>query len=456
MPNYNKLPLKTLLAKASPLRSGDVLGGVAADNAEDRVRAQMALAETPLSRFLEEELVAYKEDEVTRLILDSHDAQAFGPVKSFTVGELRDYLLSERADSRSIASLSPGLTPEMAAAASKLMRAQDLILAASKITVVTRFRDTIGLPGRFSSRIQPNHPVDDLKGILASALDGLFYGSGDAVIGVNPVSGSLENLLKINSLMAELIERYEIPTQSCVLTHVTDTLELVRRGAPVDLCFQSIAGTEKANRGFGVSLSLLREAKDAVLSLGRGTVGKENVMYFETGQGSALSSDASFGIDQQTVEARAYAVARRFKPFLVNSVVGFIGPEYLADGKQIIRASLEDHFCGKLLGLPMGLDLCYTNHITADQDDMDVALTALGAAGCTYVMGVPGADDIMLNYQSTSYHDVAYLRKITGKLPAPEFQEWLVKMGIHDESGALLKPSVKIPLLAGGGGLAGF
>jgi ethanolamine ammonia-lyase large subunit len=448
MTNYSKLPLKTLLAKASPKRSGDVLGGVAAENDEDRARARIALADVPLVRFLQEPFTPYSEDEVTRLIIDTHDGEAFHQIKSLTVGEFRDYLLSDEADAATLAKLSPGITPEMAAAVSKLMRAQDLILAASKIVVITKFRDTIGLPGRFSSRIQPNHPLDDVKGILASTMDGLFYGSGDAVIGINPVSGSLENLGRINILIGELIEHYRIPTQSCVLTHVTDTIELINRGIPVDLCFQSIAGTEKANKGFGVSLSILREANDAALSLKRGTVGQENVMYFETGQGAALSSDAAFGIDQQTVEARAYAVARYFKPFLVNSVVGFIGPEYLFDGKEIIRASLEDHFCGKLLGLPMGLDICYTNHIKADQDDMDLTLTALGAAGCTYVMGVPGADDIMLNYQSTSYHDVAYLRKLLNKLPAPEFQEWLESMGIHDESGALLKPKPGLPLLA--------
>jgi ethanolamine ammonia-lyase large subunit len=441
------MPLKTLLAKASYPKSGDALAGIAADNDEDRARARMALADQPLRRFLEEWLVPYEEDEVTRLIADGHDREAFAPVSGFTVGDLRDFLLSGQADAHVLASLAPGLTPEMAAAASKLMRAQDLILAASKVTVVTSFRDTLGLPGRFSSRIQPNHPLDDARGILASTMDGLFYGSGDAVIGVNPVSGSLENLARINHLLAELIERHRIPTQSCVLTHVTDTLELIRRGAPVDLCFQSIAGTEKANRGFGVSLAILKEAHEATLSLGRGTVGKDNVMYFETGQGAALSSDAAFGIDQQTVEARAYAVARHFRPFLVNSVVGFIGPEYLFDGKEVIRASLEDHFCGKLLGLPMGLDICYTNHIKADQDDMDLCLTALGAAGCTYVMGVPGADDIMLNYQSTSYHDVAYLRRILGKLPAPEFQAWLESMGIHDDGGRLLAPRPGQPLL---------
>ncbi|MDR2353308.1 MAG: ethanolamine ammonia-lyase subunit EutB [Deltaproteobacteria bacterium] len=444
--SFIKLPLKQLLAKASPPRSGDVLAGVAAQSDEERVRAQQALAEVPLERFLNEEFVPYETDEITRLILDTHDREAFQKIKSFTVGELRDYLLAEQVDGAMIAGFSQGITPEMAAAVSKLMRAQDLALVASKITVITKFRDTLGLKGRFSSRVQPNHPTDDAKGILASTLDGLSYGCGDAVIGVNPVSGSLDKLSKINYILAELLDRYQIPTQSCVLTHVTNTIELIKRGAPVDLCFQSVAGTEKANQGFGINLQLLAEAYDATLSLKRYTLGK-NVMYFETGQGAALSSDAAFGIDQQTVEARAYAVCRHFSPLLVNSVVGFIGPEYLYNGKEIIRAGLEDHFCGKLLGLPMGMDICYTNHTDADQDDMDLLLTMLGAAGCTYVMGVPGADDIMLNYQSTSYHDINYLRKILNKSPAPEFQEWLEKMGITDRTGALLPPGPGVPAI---------
>ena len=432
--------LREILAKASPLRSGDVLAGVAAANDEERVRAQMVLADVPLKRFLNEDVVPYEKDEITRLILDSHDAAAFAPISSFTVGQFRDWLLTDAANAESLAALTAGITPEMAAAASKLMRLQDLILVASKCSVVTRFRNTIGLPGHFSVRLQPNHPTDDARGILASTIDGLYYGSGDAVIGINPASDSLENIARLLCLLDELIARYEIPTQSCVLTHVTNAVELIRRGVPLDLCFQSIAGTEKANASFGIDLSLLEEAWQATLELGRGTVG-EDVMYFETGQGSALSANANFGVDQQTLECRAYAVARRFRPLLVNTVVGFIGPEYLFNGKQIIRAGLEDHCCGKLLGLPMGVDICYTNHADADQDDMDALLTLLGAAGCNFIMGIPGADDIMLNYQSTSFHDAAYLRKLLGKRPAPEFETWLESMGIHNDAGALLPPA---------------
>ena len=433
-------PLREILAKASPLRSGDVLAGVAAANDEERVRAQMVLADVPLKRFLNEAVVPYEKDEITRLILDSHNTAAFAPVSSFTVGQFRDWLLTDAANADSLAALASGITPEMVAAASKLMRVQDLILVASKCRVVTRFRNTIGLPGHFSVRLQPNHPTDDARGILASTIDGLYYGSGDAVIGINPASDSLENIARLLYLLDELIARYEIPTQSCVLTHVTNAVELIRRGVPLDLCFQSIAGTEQANASFGINLAMLDEAWQATLSLGRGTVG-EDVMYFETGQGSALSANANFGVDQQTLECRAYAVARRFRPLLVNTVVGFIGPEYLFNGKQIIRAGLEDHCCGKLLGLPMGVDICYTNHADADQDDMDALLTLLGAAGCNFVMGIPGADDIMLNYQSTSFHDAAYVRKLLGKRPAPEFEAWLESMGIHDAAGALLPPA---------------
>jgi ethanolamine ammonia-lyase large subunit len=429
--------LKELLAKASPLRSGDVLAGVAAGTEEERVLAQMELAGVPLIRFLEEHVVPYEEDEVTRLIIDTHDQEAFAPVRGLTVGELRDWLLTDAADGPTLARLAPGLTPEMAAAVSKLMRVQDLVLVASKCRVVTQFRNTIGLPGTFSVRLQPNHPTDDLTGIAASTLDGLCYGCGDAVIGVNPATDSLDNIRRILDMLDGLISRYAIPTQGCVLTHVTTTMEAIRRGAPVDLCFQSIAGTGAANASFGVSLSLLGEALDATRSLARGTLG-DNVMYFETGQGSALSAGAHHGVDQQTLEARAYGVARRFEPLLVNTVVGFIGPEYLLNGKQITRAGLEDHFCGKLLGLPMGVDVCYTNHAEADQDDMDALLTLLGAAGCTFVMGVPGADDIMLNYQSTSFHDAAYLRKLLGRRPAPEFAAWLESSGVLDGDGRLV------------------
>ncbi len=413
--------LRTLLAKASPLRSGDELAGLAAATAEERVRAQMALADVPLKRFLAEPVVPYESDEVTRLICDSHDAAAFAPLAHLTVGEFRDWLLSEQATGERLASLAPGITPEMAAAVCKIMRLQDLVSAAAKCRVVTRFRSTIGLPGRLSTRLQPNHPTDDPRGIAASVLDGLSYGNGDAVIGVNPVSdnaGTVEALLR---MLDGIREHYQIPTQICVLAHITTGIEAIRRGAPVDLLFQSIAGTEAANRAFGVSLALLDEGCQAARELHRG----EQVMYFETGQGSALSGGAHHGVDQQTCEARAYAVARRYQPFLVNSVVGFIGPEYLYNGKQIVRAGLEDHFCGKLLGLPMGCDICYTNHAEADQDDMDALLTLLGVAGCNYIMGVPGADDVMLHYQSTSFHDALYVRDVLHLKPAPEFEAWM-------------------------------
>jgi len=421
--------LRELMAKATPHRSGDELAGVAAESAEERVAAQLCLAEVPLAHFLEESLIPYEDDEVTRLIVDTHDAEAFAPVSGLTVGGFREWLLRYETDERALVGLAPGLTPEMVAAVSKLMGNQDLILVAQKRRVVTAFRNTIGLPGRLSVRLQPNHPTDDPKGIAAAVVDGLLYGCGDAVIGINPATDSVPAVETLLRLLDELIHRYAIPTQSCVLAHVTTQLEAMRRGAPVDLVFQSIAGTEAANRSFGVNLALLAEAQSAALALGRGVVGK-NVMYFETGQGSALSAGAHHGVDQQTCEARAYAVARRFSPLLVNTVVGFIGPEYLYDGKQIVRAGLEDHFCGKLLGLPMGVDVCYTNHAEADQDDMDTLLTLLGVAGCNYIMGVPGADDIMLGYQSTSFHDSHYLRQALGLKPAPEFEAWLEKMRI--------------------------
>lgn len=421
--------LRDVLAKASPARSGDALAGIAAASAAERVAAQMALAEIPLKHFLDEAVVPYEADEVTRLIVDTHDADAFAPVRHLTVGDFRDWLLGDAADASALAALAPGLTPEMAAAVSKLMRVQDLILVAQKARVVTRFRNTIGLRGRMSTRLQPNHPTDDPAGIAASLLDGLMYGSGDAVIGVNPVSDSPAAICSLLEMLDAVIQRYRIPTQACVLTHVTTTLDAINRGMPVDLVFQSVAGTEAANAGFGVNLALLQEAHDVALGLKRGTVG-DNVMYFETGQGSALSAGAHHGVDQQTCEARAYAVARRFRPLLVNTVVGFIGPEYLYDGKQILRAGLEDHFCGKLLGVPMGCDICYTNHAEADQDDMDTLLTLLGAAGVNYIMGVPGSDDVMLNYQTTSFHDALYVRRVLGLRPAPEFEDWLARMGI--------------------------
>lgn len=416
--------LKTLLAKATPLRSGDELAGIAAHTAEERVAAQMALADLPLRVFLSDLLIPYEQDEVSRLILDHHDSAAFAPVAHLTVGDFRDWLLSDQADAASLAALAPGLMPEMAAAVSKLMRLQDLVTVASKIRVITRFRNTLGLPGRLSTRLQPNHPTDDPIAIAASIIDGLSYGSGDAVIGINPVSDDLHSVETLLHMLDRLRQRYQIPTQTCVLAHVTTQMEAMRRHAPLDLVFQSVAGTEAANRSFGVTLALLAEARQQALELKRGALGS-NVLYFETGQGSALSADAHHGIDQQTCEARAYAVARHFQPLLVNTVVGFIGPEYLYDARQILRAALEDHFCGKLLGLPMGCDICYTNHAEADQDDMDAVLTMLGAAGVNYIMGVPGSDDIMLHYQSTSFHDALYLRRLLSLRPAPEFEAWL-------------------------------
>jgi len=439
--------LRELLAKATPARSGDELAGLAAISAEERVAAQLCLADVPLRQFLDEPLIPYETDEVTRLIVDTHDADAFAPVSSMSVGEFRNWLLRYETDQDILVALAPGLTPEMVAAVSKLMSNQDLILVAQKRHVVTAFRSTIGLPGRIAVRLQPNHPTDDAKGIAASTLDGLLYGCGDAVIGINPATDSVPAVETLLRMLDELIRRYEIPTQSCILAHVTTQLAAIKRGAPVDLVFQSIAGTEAANKSFGVNLALLTEAREAALALGRGTVGN-NVMYFETGQGSALSAGAHHGVDQQTCEVRAYAVARHFEPLLVNTVVGFIGPEYLHDGKQIIRAGLEDHFCGKLLGLPMGVDVCYTNHAEADQDDMDNLLTLLGVAGCNYIMGVPGADDIMLGYQSTSFHDSHYLRQVLGLKPAPEFEAWLEKMRIATE-GRLHDVSAQHALLAG-------
>jgi ethanolamine ammonia-lyase large subunit len=432
--------LTSLLARASPERSGDHLAGVAARSAEERVAAQRALADVPLQHFLQEMVVPYEADEVTRLIIDSHDAASFAQVADLSVGQFRDWLLSDVADTTALRALAPGLTPEMVAAVSKLMRNQDLILVARKCEVVTRFRGTIGLAGRLSTRLQPNHPTDDAAGIAASVLDGLLYGSGDAVIGINPATDNVPQVIQLLHMLDAVIERHEIPTQSCVLTHVTNTMQAIERRAPVDLVFQSIGGTEATNRSFGIDLTLLGEAREAALSLQRGRVFADgrrgsHVMYFETGQGSALSANAHHGCDQQTIEARAYAVARHFEPLLVNSVVGFIGPEYLYDGKQIIRAGLEDHFCAKLLGLPMGCDICYTNHAEADQNDMDVLLTLLGVAGCTFIMGIPGSDDVMLNYQTTSFHDALYARRALGLRPAPEFEAWLERARIFEPGG---------------------
>jgi ethanolamine ammonia-lyase large subunit len=444
--------LRTLMARASPARSGDRLAGVAAADSQERVAAQMALAELPLAHFLSESVVPYESDEVTRLIVDTHDAAAFAPVAHLTVGDFRNWLLGDAAHTAALSALAPGLTPEMVAAVSKLCRVQDLALIARKCSVVTRFRGTIGLPGRLATRLQPNHPTDDLAGIAASLIDGLLMGSGDAVIGINPATDNVPQVVRLLTMLDEVIGHYGMPTQSCVLTHVTNTLQAIERGAPVDLVFQSIAGTEAANRSFGIDLALLAEAHAAALSLQRGAlfddahgvggadaapVRGQHVMYFETGQGSALSANAHHGCDQQTIEARAYAVARRFQPLLVNTVVGFIGPEYLFDGKQILRAGLEDHFCGKLLGLPMGCDVCYTNHAEADSDDMDALLTLLCTAGVNFIMGVPGADDIMLNYQSTSFHDALAMRQLLGLKPAPEFEDWLLRTGIREAGGAL-------------------
>ncbi len=436
--------LRELMAKATPPRSGDRLAGIAAASAEQMIAARMALADVPLKTFLQESVVPYEDDEVTRLIVDTHDASAFAGVASLTVGAFRDWLLSDAATPQSLKNLSRGITPEMAAAVSKLMRNQDLILVAKKCQVITQFRNTIGLRGRMSVRLQPNHPFDDAKGITASILDGILLGAGDACIGVNPASDDPAVIGGLVRLLDDLIARLQIPTQSCVLAHVTTTLGLIEQGLPVDLVFQSIAGTQAANRSFGIDLALLRQAHEAGLSLRRGSVGS-HVMYFETGQGSALSADAHHGVDQQTLEARAYAVARAFDPLLVNSVVGFIGPEYLYDGKEIIRAGLEDHFCGKLLGLPLGVDVCYTNHAEADQDDMDNLLTLLAAAGVTFIMGVPGADDVMLNYQSTSFHDALYVRDLFGLKRAPEFDDWLFRVGLADAGHRLAADTGLLP-----------
>lgn len=434
--------LKEVMAKATSARSGDYLASVGAESGQERVAAQMTLAALPLKIFLNDVVIPYETDEVTRLIIDEHDALAFAPISHLTVGDFRDWLLSDLADTPTLQSIAAGITPEMAAAVSKIMRVQDLITVSKKCNVVSQFRNTIGLTGRLATRLQPNHPTDDTSGIAASILDGLLYGAGDAVIGINPATDNVQQVTRLLGMLDEVIEHYKIPTQSCVLTHVTNTILAIENGAPVDLVFQSIAGTEAANRSFGISLQLLDEARQAALSLNRGTIG-QNVMYFETGQGSALSARANHQVDQQTCEARAYAVARKFKPLLINTVVGFIGPEYLFDGKQIIRAGLEDHFCGKLMGLPMGCDVCYTNHAEADQDDMDVLLTLLGTAGCNFIMGVPGSDDIMLNYQTTSFHDALYARRVLGLRPAPEFETWLKNMSIFtDEARVALSDDI--------------
>lgn len=439
MIQYRFNTLASLLARATPARAGDQLAGIAAESAEERVAAQMALADLPLTTFLSETVIPYEDDEVTRLIIDTHDRHAFAAVASLTVGGFREWLLAPDTTSDVLGAVAPGLTPEMVAAVTKIMRLQDLVTVGRKCRVVTRFRDTIGLAGRMSTRLQPNHPTDDPRGILASVIDGLLYGSGDAVIGVNPAGDSPATVVRLLTMLDTVRARLGIPTQICILAHITTQMEALRLGAPVDLLFQSIGGTEDTNASFGVTLDMLAEAREAAVALHRGTVG-DNVMYFETGQGSSLSANAHHGVDQQTCEARAYGVARRFAPLLVNSVVGFIGPEYLYDGKQILRAGLEDHCCGKLLGLPMGCDVCYTNHAEADQDDMDALLTVLGAAGVTYIMGVPGADDVMLQYQSTSFHDALYVREVLGLRPAPEFEQWLGTMDAGQLRGMLALP----------------
>ena len=443
--NYVFADLKTLLAKASPARSGDYLAGVAATSAQERVAAQMALADVPLKHFLNEALIPYETDEVTRLIFDTHNSVAFQEISSLTVGDFRNYLLSENLTTQDLSALQTGLTPEMVAAVSKIMRIQDMITLSAKCQNISKFRNTIGVQKRLSTRLQPNHPTDNYKGIAASVLDGLMYGSGDACIGINPATDSLPTTVGLLKMLDQIIQRFEIPTQSCVLSHITTTIKAIEQNAPVDLVFQSIGGTEALNSSFGINLNILQEGYEAGLSLKRGTIG-QNLMYFETGQGAALSANAHHGLDQQTAEARAYAVARHFKPLLVNTVVGFIGPEYLYDGKQIIRAGVEDVFCGKLLGLPMGIDICYTNHAEADQDDMDVLLTLMGAAGCAFIMGVPGADDVMLNYQSTSFHDALYIRSLLNLKPSPEFENWLIKMGLMSEEMKLLSPKIMYEL----------
>lgn len=438
--------LAELMAKATPLRSGDQLAGIAAQSYQERVAAQMALAHLPISEFLNNPLIPYEIDEVTRLIFDTHDKESFKNIAHLTVGDFRNYLLDNKIQKKELTALQKAITPEIAAAVSKIMSLQDLILVSSKCEVITKFRSTVGLKGHLSSRLQPNHPTDDAKGILASVIDGLFYGNGDALIGINPAFDNITTQINLLKMLDDMRLQYQIPTQMCVLSHITNTIMAIEQGAPVDLVFQSIGGTEKTNASFGINLAVLKEGYEAAQSLSRGTIGT-NVMYFETGQGSSLSSNSHYGIDQQTLEARSYAVARAFDPFLVNSVVGFIGPEYLYDGKQIIRAGLEDHFCAKIMGLPMGCDVCYTNHAEADQDDMDVLLTLLGTAGCNFIMGIPGSDDIMLNYQSTSFHDALYIRKLLGLKPAPEFEEWLINMGIMNHKNELLRSQNQNKLL---------
>jgi ethanolamine ammonia-lyase large subunit len=426
--------LRELLAKANEEKSGDQLAGIAAASERERVAAKRALADLPLIDLLNNPVIPPETDEVSRLILDSHDSAAFEPLRSMTVGQFREFILDDQTTDADFKSLQWGIIPEMAAAAAKLMSNKDLVLAAAKIRNVTRCRNTIGERGVLGIRLQPNHPSDDVGGILLAAFDGLMYGCGDAVIGVNPATDSVESAAAILKALDRLITSFAIPTQACCLAHITTQLACLDRGAPVDLLFQSVAGTQAANTSFGINLSMLKEGRERVLEHHRArnvSWAGDNVMYFETGQGSALSAEAHHGVDQLTLEARAYGVAREFDPFLINTVVGFIGPEYLYDERQIIRAGLEDHFMGKLLGLPMGCDVCYTNHAVADQNSADNLMLLLAAAGCNYFMGVPGADDVMLNYQSTSFHDALAVRKIFGLRPAPEFLDWLQQNGIY-------------------------
>jgi ethanolamine ammonia-lyase large subunit len=505
--------LRELFAKANEEKSGDQFAGIAARSEQERVAAKHALADLTLQRIIDEPLIAPEEDDVSRLILETQDKQGFAAIKNMTVGELREFILADETTGDDLKRLHWAITPEIAAAVAKLMSNKDLVLAAAKVRVITRCRNTMGQRGVLGIRLQPNHPADDVAGILLAAFDGLLYGCGDAVIGVNPATDSVETVSAILHALDRLIEAYKIPTQACCLAHISTQLAALDRGAPVDLLFQSIAGTQKANASFGISLEMLREGRERVLehnrkrsprrhgdtekseeglkslstkqpgnpsgtSLGRlgeqnistdndvrggkknpaknppclrpSVVNDPNVMYFETGQGSALSADAHHGVDQLTLEARAYGVARVFEPFLVNSVVGFIGPEYLYDERQIVRAGLEDHFMGKLLGLPMGCDVCYTNHAAADQNSADNLLMLLSAAGCNYFMGVPCADDVMLNYQSTSFHDALAMRRLFGLKPAPEFLAWLEQMGIFKEGEpAQINSSARKQLTAG-------
>lgn len=432
--HYRFSDLGKLLAKANEEKSGDQLAGIAASSERERIAAKIVLADLPLLELLNNPVIPAETDEVTRFILESHDIIAFEPIRSMTVGQFREFILKNQTRDTELKSLKWGITPEMAAAVAKLMSNKDLVLAAAKISNVTQCRNTMGERGVLGIRLQPNHPSDDVGGILLAAFDGLLYGCGDAVIGVNPATDSVERVSTILRALDRLITAFDIPTQACCLAHITTQLECIERGAPVDLLFQSVAGTEAANTSFGINMAMLREGQEIV----REHHGKrdvrwlgENVMYFETGQGSALSAEAHHGVDQLTLEARAYGVARAFNPFLVNSVVGFIGPEYLYDERQIIRAGLEDHFMGKLLGLPMGCDVCYTNHSVADQNSTDNLMILLAAAGCNYFMGVPGSDDVMLNYQSTSFHDSIAVRKLFGRRPAPEFLRWLERNDIY-------------------------